>query len=409
MPAASAGSVLFTKAVAFGETTYGVTPTSATVTNVVASAGTVTYTAVNSFSAGATVTITGVNPAAFNLTGVTIATASGTQFTVTNAATGTFVSGGMAYVPGTGRRLAISPTGILTPGTNIELGESRAVALRNPILSSTNVVVSQEPTVALDAPSLSLEDWVFYLQGLKAATVTGSGPYTWTYDVSMTATNSPKSYSLIVTDGVNQFLTNYSMLNTLNLSADRSGLTTARAEFFAQALTKDTSTLADTVQSAVTYLPGRLWKPYFHTSFPAVTEGTAYTYLLDWSLDITTGNARQAYQNGTLTMSTHAESEPFKGQIQLTVSGNASAISTLYDAYQAATTKYLRLEWTNGLGTTALRSANICLAFIPTDVTPIANAEDGLTTVTVQGQLVTDVTSSKTLLIELKNGLATAP
>jgi hypothetical protein len=339
MPAASAGSVLFTKAVAFGETTYGTTPT--------------------------------------------------------------MTSGG--------RRLAISPTGILTPGTNIELGESRAVALRNPILSSTNVVVSQEPTVALDAPSLSLEDWVFYLQGLKAVTPTGTGPYVWSYDVSMTATNSPKSYSLVVTDGVNQFLTNYTMLNTLNLSADRSGLTTARAEFFAQSLAKDTTTLADTVASAVTYLPGRLWKPYFHTSFPAVTDGTAYTYLLDWSLDITTGNARQAYQNGTLTMSTHAESEPFKGQIQMTVSGNASAISTLYDAYQAATTKYMRLEWTNGLSSTALRSANICLAFIPTDVTPIANAEDGLTTVTVQGQLVTDVTSSKTLLIELKNGLATAP
>lgn len=340
MPAASAGNILFTKAVAFGETTYGTIPT--------------------------------------------------------------LTSGG--------RRLVVSPTGIINPGTTIELGEDRAVALRNPIIGSTAVVVSQEPTISLDAPSLSLEDWVFYLQGIKAVSPSGTGPYTWSYDISMTASNTPKSYSIVMTDGVQAFVTNYTMLSSLSISADRNGLTTARAEFFAQALAKDSTTLADTVQSAVTYLPGRLWKPYFHTSFPTVSQGTAYSYLLDWSLDITPGNARQAYQNGTLTMSTHAESEPFKGQIQLTVSANASAISELYDAYQSASVKYLRLEWTNGLASTALRSANICMAFIPTEVTPIANAEDGLTTVTVQGQLVTDVAgSSKTLLVELKNGLSAAP
>jgi hypothetical protein len=340
MPVSTAGNILFTKAVAFGETTYGTIPT--------------------------------------------------------------LTSGG--------RRLVTSPTGIINPGTNIEVGQDRSVALRNPILSSTNVVVSQEPTISLDAPSLSLEDWVFYLQGIKAVSPVGAAnPYTWTYDISMTASNSPKSYSIVMTDGVQAFVTNYSMLTSLSISADRNGLTTARAEFFAQSLAKDSTTLADTVQSSVTYMPGRLWKPYFHTSFPSVSEGTAYSYLLDWSLDITPGNARQAYQNGTLTMATHAESEPFTGNIQMTVSANASAISELYDAYQSATTKYLRLEWTNGLASTALRSANICLAFIPTEVTPIANAEDGLTTVTVQGQLVTDVATSKTLLVELKNGLSTAP
>lgn len=339
MPAATSGNILFTKAVAFGETTYGTTPT--------------------------------------------------------------LTSGG--------RRLVVSPTGIINPGTTIEVGEDRAVALRNPILSSTPVVVSQEPTISLDAPSLSLEDWVFYLQGIKAVSPSGTGPYTWSYDISMTASNSPKSYSIVMTDGSQAFITNYTMLTSLSISADRSGLTTARAEFFAQSLAKDSTTLADTVQSSVTYLPGRLWKPYFHTSFPTVSQGTAYSYLLDWSLDITPGNARQAYQNGTLVMSTHAESEPFKGQIQFTVSANASAVTELYDAYQSATTKYMRLEWTNGLASTALRSANICLAFIPMEVTPIASAEDGLTTFTVQGQLVTDVATSKTLLVELKNGLATAP
>ena len=68
----------------------------AAITNIVGSAGTVTYTAANSFVAGQTVTITGALPVAYNLATVTIATASSTQFTVTNAATGTYVSGGTA-------------------------------------------------------------------------------------------------------------------------------------------------------------------------------------------------------------------------------------------------------------------------------------------------------------------------
>jgi len=77
----------------------------ATITNVTASAGTITYTAANSFTAGELVTITGVisstNTAGvpnygYNLSNVNIASASSTQFTVTNAATGTYTSGGTA-------------------------------------------------------------------------------------------------------------------------------------------------------------------------------------------------------------------------------------------------------------------------------------------------------------------------
>ena len=70
-------------------------PLQATITGVTASTGTITFTANNSFTAGETVTITGVNPTSYNITG-TIASASSTQFTVVNAATGSYVSGGTA-------------------------------------------------------------------------------------------------------------------------------------------------------------------------------------------------------------------------------------------------------------------------------------------------------------------------
>jgi hypothetical protein len=64
----------------------------ATVTNVSASGGTVTYTtsSAHGFTAGKIVDIVGIDPSAYNLSGVTLASASGSTFTVTNAATGTF-------------------------------------------------------------------------------------------------------------------------------------------------------------------------------------------------------------------------------------------------------------------------------------------------------------------------------
>lgn len=75
------------------------------VTNVTGSGTVVTYTIADrrAFVTNRTVTITGVNPAAYNLTNVTIGTVTaGTgntgTFTVNNAATGTYVSGGVAAI-----------------------------------------------------------------------------------------------------------------------------------------------------------------------------------------------------------------------------------------------------------------------------------------------------------------------
>jgi hypothetical protein len=78
---------------------------SAAITAASTGGGIVTYTTTNTFVAGETVTITGIvstgNTAAtagfgFNLTGATILSASATQFTVTNALSDTYTSGGSA-------------------------------------------------------------------------------------------------------------------------------------------------------------------------------------------------------------------------------------------------------------------------------------------------------------------------
>jgi hypothetical protein len=70
-----------------------------TITNITANGTTVTVTAVNAFAVGQKVSISGVIPSQYNLNNVTIATRSPSQFTFTNSATGTYISGGLAYAP----------------------------------------------------------------------------------------------------------------------------------------------------------------------------------------------------------------------------------------------------------------------------------------------------------------------
>jgi hypothetical protein len=70
-----------------------------TITNITANGTTVTVTAVNAFTVGQLVSITGVIPSQYNFTNVAIASRNANQFTITNSATGTYISGGVAYVP----------------------------------------------------------------------------------------------------------------------------------------------------------------------------------------------------------------------------------------------------------------------------------------------------------------------
>lgn len=94
----------------------------ATITNVVGNGTTVAFTAANGFTAGQKVSINGVLPSQYNFQDVTIASASASNFTVTNSATGTYISGGLATSPAnlTGytaalqvRSLPSSPTKVL--------------------------------------------------------------------------------------------------------------------------------------------------------------------------------------------------------------------------------------------------------------------------------------------------------
>lgn len=304
-----------------------------------------------------------------------------------------------------GRKLLVSPTGVISDGVTIELGAERSVALRNPLISTTGTIVSIEPTLSLTVPAVSVGELPIWLSMLGTATPAGTAaPYLWDYDWSMTASNNPKSYTLIATDGVQAYAANYCLAESVTLAADRSALTNLSASLFAQNIAKNSATLAETTPTSA-FMAGRLWTAYQSgTVFPGTASGTAYNYLLDFSLEFNAGLMRQAYLAGTTVFSTHAESAPFTGTLTMTVSSTASAVSVWYDAYRAATPVGVRLAWTDGTN-----SANIMAMIVPTEVQEMAGAEDGLTTMAVTGTLVYDATSQKSLRIICGSDLAVLP
>ena len=304
-----------------------------------------------------------------------------------------------------GRKLLVTPTGVISEGTTIELGTERSVALRNPLIGSTGTIVSVEPTLSATVPAVSVGELPLWLSMTRTDTPSGTAaPYEWDYDYSMTAANDPTSYTLIATDGTQAYAANYCLAESITIAADRSGLTNLSANLFAQQIAKNSATLAEGTPTSP-FMAGRLWNAFQHGStFPGTADGTAYEYLLDFSLEFNAGITRQSYLAGTTVFSTHSESNPFSGTLTMTVSSTSSAVSTWYDAYQAATPKGVRLTWSNGT-----YSAHILAMIVPTEVQQMAGAEDGLTTMAVTGTLVYDTVSAKSLRIVVNSDLAALP
>lgn len=303
-----------------------------------------------------------------------------------------------------GRKLLVSPTGVLSAGTTLDLGPGRSVALRNPLLSNTATLVSVEPTISASVPAVSIGELPIWLSMTKTVTPGTAAPYAWDYNYSMTTANDPKTYSLVATDGLQQYVVDYCLAESITIAADRSGLTNLSANLFGQTIVKNSATLNEGTPTSP-FMAGRLWNCYQSgTTFPGTATGTAFQYLLDFSLEFNAGITKNAYLAGTTSFSTHSESNPFTGTLTMTVSSTASAVSVWYDAYQAGTPVGVRLTWSNGT-----YSAHILAMVVPTEVQPMAGAEDGLTTMAVTGTLVYDAATAKSLQIIVNSDLSVLP
>lgn len=310
-----------------------------------------------------------------------------------------------------GRKFLVEPTGLISLNQEWDLGAERSLALRNPVVAGNSTLVSKEPELSVSVPAVSIDELSVWLGMATSAAVVGTAaPYAWTYDWAMgTAQNNPTSYSFISMDalggtaaGGNAYLLNYCLPTSLSLSADRSGLTSLSATLFAQDVAASTAVpAAATAVPSSKFLSGRLWQVATGTALNAGTF-TSYNYALDFELTLNTGITRQAYLAGTTVFSTHAESAPFGGELTMTVQSNKAANDSWFTALGSQ--KFVRLSWTDGT-----YSATIYTSIIVSDVQPIAGNEDGLTTMSVTGQLAYDSVSQKTIQVVINNSIAALP
>jgi hypothetical protein len=180
----------------------------ATVTAASSNGTTVTYTASNRFSAGQIVTITGLSTSAFNLANVTIASATTQQFTVTNPATGTAVTGaaGVAVVNVDTKELLLQMKALETATTNLSLG--RVVSEGNYQYNQISTIASQTLTDIQNASSGILANAV--LTGIPTAPTAPAGTNTTQIATTAYVTDSVSTAVNAVIDAAP------SALNTLN-------------------------------------------------------------------------------------------------------------------------------------------------------------------------------------------------
>lgn len=180
----------------------------ATVTAASSNGTTVTYTASNRFSAGQIVTITGLSTSAFNLANVTIASATTQQFTVTNPATGTAVTGavGVAVVNVDTKELLLQMKALETATTNLSLG--RVVSEGNYQYNQISTIASQALTDIQNASSGILANAA--LTGIPTAPTAPAGTNTTQIATTAYVTNSVSTAVSAVIDAAP------SALNTLN-------------------------------------------------------------------------------------------------------------------------------------------------------------------------------------------------
>lgn len=161
--------------------TSGPAYTSRTITGAVSNGTTITYTGTNTFSAGQTVSITGFSPSGFNSATALIATASGSQFTVTSSLAAQTATG-----TGTAVRVAVSLTATrdgttVTYTGNNEFQAGQTVTITG--FSSSTFNLSNVKVVTASSSQFTVAS------SLSAATATGTGKAVFVATVTYTGNN----------------------------------------------------------------------------------------------------------------------------------------------------------------------------------------------------------------------------
>ena len=325
---------------------------------------------------------------------------------LTRIATASQSAFGTAAAIGTalGEILFTETTGALDLGVTVDLGETTSVGKRTAIQATRPTITGRQPVLTIAEGPASMRTLPLILDAVGAS-VTGAGPYTWTWSPTQGDVDTLVFYSFLVEDGVQKYLVRDAAPTEITFSADANGLLQAGATF--AATTAATSALAfPTALPVQPMLAGRLLKLSTDTNFPdkAGTGATDYTSITAFSLTISTGVGMITALDGSLTAATAALTGSLDATLTLTVASN-SAAGTTFPITDIATQKYLRLFGTtsDSYGVWILGSWEI------ENIVPLSSDQDGLIVNEVTCRLAYDTTSGKSLEIVVDSPLSAAP
>lgn len=287
------------------------------------------------------------------------------------------------------RQLYAEGTGVLEPDLHLNFHEGDNRGRK----SNIGRVTQQGEDVALhsrQSEGVSFDDLIVlgsFLNG--TATAVGAGAdKTWTQTPSMTATNSPASYSLDVGDDTQNYRVQYGMISRAKLAAGLIGVTTMEADWFGQRTVKTAK--ASPAANVAPRIPGDLWTIKFATTFGGLGAASIQTnFLVGWELELFTGLIWRHYQDGNLYGAQHVETS-LKGTLKLTVESTALAISEAYDKWQSQTADYVRLKATGPTLGGSAYSAQFDVPILWSNVPPIPKEDEGVNLYELSANLYDD-------------------
>ena len=240
---------------------------------------------------------------------------------------------------------------------------------------------------------------------LATITPTGAGPYVWTWSPTQADVDTYKGYSLLLTDGVQQYVAKGCVPTEITFSGDGDG--TLQSGVTWAAIDIATNADANTAVPATPQLvPARLFLLYTDTAFPDGSGDTEYDHLMSFNVTIQPGLSMINALDGALVAATAAYLQPLNATMELTVASNAAAIANgAWGIDEIGEQRFLRLTATTSAG----YGIEIRGSWIIESITPLGADQDGLVVNNVTLRLAYDQTSGKSIEVAVTSPLSARP
>lgn len=300
--------------------------------------------------------------------------------------------------------------GSLDLGVTIDLGETTSVGKRTAIQSAQPTITGKAPILTIAESPASLRTLPIFFQSIGGS-VSGAGPYTWTWTPTQGDVDTLDFLSFLVTDGVQQYTIRDAVPTEITLSADANGLLQAGATLAATTVTSTSATYPNTINTNP-LMPGRLLKLSTDSDFPdkSGTGATDFASIYSFNLSIQTGAGMITALDGSLTAATAALTGVLDATLTFTAASNSAATSS-FGISSIGTQKFLRLYGT--LAGSPTYGIWILGSWVVENVVPLSADQDGVVVNEVTCRLAFDSTvaagAGKSIQVIIDSPLSVMP